>query len=512
MGEAVRRRAVPWRALVACLPVLAVAACGSAERAAPAQGSAPRIVATPVDPEVAATGMPDGLDLELIDTMPGSEDGDNVAFVSPVYSVIPVGPLDTAATVTLRLDNAVPESTPLLVATRTSASGPWSYQPGQLTDDLRHVEFSTTSLTEVGVLALDVPGALAGFRDTVRSALYPTVETVTEKPTCEESDFAETSGYSVSDTKSKTLHWCLGLLDGSPILKITNRRATPVVVEHKDFKVVAEPGRAAAYAPWSRVVADTATLLAPGRTATYSTELETDSKRQLVAASTEETRGLRVLQAGSRGLAALLNDYGVGPARAGTTFTSLLARKRCARSLTQGVDAVVAQCFTDAAMVDLFGSASVFLTPVVAAPSFEVFLARQAKMLAAQAARQREQVVLSRAAPDFAGLVGGWSGSNRQLSVSDAGLVTEKVRDGRASVVIQLTYQLDSPISKDGVTNAKATITAVKVGNRKQVSGRLPAVGDAGTISLREGVISPPYLKTNYCDAKAAKKGACGAQ
>ncbi len=510
MGEAVRRRVVPLRALVASLSVLAVTACGSAERAAPAQAPAPSIAATPVDPEVAATGMPEGLDLELIDSTPGSEDGDNVAFVSPVYSVIPVGPLAVAATVTLRLDNAMPETTPLLVATRTSANGPWSYQPGQLTDDQRHVEFSTTSLTEVGVLALDVPGALAGVRDTVRSALYPARGTPPEKPTCEESELAETSGYSVSDTKSKTLHWCLGLRDGSPIVKITNRRTTPVVVDHKDFKVLDGPGKAAAYAPWARVVADTATLLAPGRTVTYSTELETGSKVQLVAASTRETQGLRVLQAGSRAIAALLNDYGVGPARAGTTFTSLLDRKRCARSLTQGVDDVVARCFTDAAMVDLFGSDSVFLSPVLAAPSFEAFLAKQAKVLTSQAAKQGERVVLSRAVPDFAGLVGGWSGSNRQLSVSEAGVVTEKVRDG-SSVVIQLTYQLDSPLSKDGVTNAKATITAVKVGNRKQVGGRVPEVGDAGTISLREGVISPPYLKTNYCNAKAAKKGACGA-
>ncbi|MEO7421115.1 MAG: hypothetical protein ABIU87_01825, partial [Ornithinibacter sp.] len=296
MGQPSPRRVVPLRALLAIFVVVAAAACGGAPKTAPAP--APSIAATPTDPEVSASGLPDGLDLEVTDSSTGSEDGDSLDFVSPVFTVIPVGPLDNAATITLRLDNAVPEDTPLVVATRMSANGPWSYQRGQLASDQRHVEFSTTSLSQVGVLAIDVPGALAGFRDNLRSSLYPAAKTVPEKPTCEESELAQAAGYTLSATRNKTLRWCLGLLDGSPIVKITNRRATPVVIDHSDFDVITEPRKVATYALWAPVIADTATLLAPGSTATYSTDVAAESMVQLLAASTNETQGLRVLQAG----------------------------------------------------------------------------------------------------------------------------------------------------------------------------------------------------------------------
>ncbi|MEO7352412.1 MAG: hypothetical protein ABIR34_01825 [Marmoricola sp.] len=510
MGHAPPRRVALAHALLALLVVLSVTACGAAEKAA--TPPAPSIAATPTDPEIAATGLPDDVDIEVTDSSPGSENGDNLDFVSPVFTLTPIGPLERAATVTLRLDNALPATTPLLVASRESESADWTYARGRLTSDQRHVEFKTTSLNQVGVFAIDLAGATQGFQSDVRTGLAPLpTKKKLVKPTCVEPKAARESGYVVSATQHKTLYWCFGLRQGKRVLKITNRRPIPVEVTHADMEVVKVPGDVAAYALWPKILGTTNTIVAPGHTATYDAELEPESKVQIVAASTPEAQSLRVLQAGTRALVIRLDDFSAGPAQADPTVKALLDRPRCARALSKGVDTVVTRCFTTAKLVKIFGSRALLLQPLVSAPSFPAFFGRLGKALSSRAADQRERVVVRRAQQDFTDLLGLWSGHTRLLTVNAQGVATEKIQDGCCALVVQLTYQLDNPVTKAGTTTADATITAVRVGKRKLLKGRVPKVGDTGRITLRKGVITPPFLKTNYCDGKAAKKGTCGA-
>ena len=163
------RRFVLARASVAVLVVLTLTACGGNNNAPLPSAPAPSVSTAPVDPAVKVSGLPTGTQATVTDTSVGVENGDNLDFVSPVYTLAPAGPVGHAVTVQIQLDNALPTTTPLVIASRASANGPWAYAPGRLTPDQRHVEFRATSLNQVGVLSINLDGALASFQ-TARTA------------------------------------------------------------------------------------------------------------------------------------------------------------------------------------------------------------------------------------------------------------------------------------------------------------------------------------------------------
>ncbi|MET0997777.1 MAG: hypothetical protein ABWX73_03590, partial [Marmoricola sp.] len=250
-----RQRAGLARALVTLAVVLAVTGCGVGTGAPVA--TAPRPSSTPLppaDPPVEVIGLPDDVELVVSDSLPGTESGENLSFASPVYTLNPAGPLGSSVTVRLRLDNALPPSSPVLAVTRTSPEKPWTYVPATLTSDARHVDFETTSLDEVGALAVDFEGAVAAFQQDLAVGLATRVDRTAKKPTCAGEEEAREQGHTAVASKTKTLFWCFGLENGKRVIKVTNRRSTPIEVAHPDVPVVSDPEAVGAWASWSRVL------------------------------------------------------------------------------------------------------------------------------------------------------------------------------------------------------------------------------------------------------------------
>jgi hypothetical protein len=510
MGHPLRRRVVLARALVALLVVLTATACGGdgPPAVAPKVSNAPSV---PVDPPVEAIGLPDNVELVVADSGPGAESGDNLSFVSPVHTLTPTGPLGSSVTVRLRLDNALPTTIPVLVASRTSPDQPWGYLPGALTSDQRHVDFNTTSFNEVGVLSVDLDGAVSSFQEDLRAGLATGINRTVKKPTCAGEDEARKSGYTVAASKTKTLFWCFGMEGGKRVVKVTNRRPIPVEVAHPKVDVLTNAPAAAAWAPWSGVLGTGNTFLAPGRTATYDADLEPKTELLLNAESRAVGQSLRVLQAGARALVLRLNRFGAGTANVVETVKAFLAMPQCAKSLSKGSDAVITGCFSKPKLVRTFGSRALLVAPLVSAPSTPAFLRQHARAITLRArTTERQRILVRRAAPDFTALSGVWSGKNRLLAINAEGLVKESVNDDTGARIIDLTYQLADPETVGPRSTAGATIVAVKVSRRKLLKGRVPRVGDTTTIRLRDGIVAAPYLKTRYCNAAAAKRGNCG--
>ena len=114
---------------------------------------------------------------------------------------------------------------------------------------------------------------------------------------------------------------------------------------------------------------------------------------------------------------------------------------------------------------------------------------------------------------DFTDFVGAFTGEARMLTVNAEGLVFESannVTDKGTERVADVTYQLSEPRSENGVATAQAVVTAVKIYDRKAFHDRVPRVGDTGTFRIEGGVVRSPFVKRQYCEGKAAKKGVCG--
>jgi hypothetical protein len=508
------RRFVLARASVAVLVVLTLTACGGNNNAPLPSAPAPSVSTAPVDPAVKVSGLPTGTQATVTDTSVGVENGDNLDFVSPVYTLAPAGPVGHAVTVQIQLDNALPTTTPLVIASRASANGPWAYAPGRLTPDQRHVEFRATSLNQVGVLSINLDGALASFQTDIQKGFVSGLDPKAKKPTCAAMPAARKDGYTAASSKAKTLFWCFGLENNKRVLKITNRMLVPLQVAHPKVAVIGSlPKVGAAYAPYSGVFGSSNTFMTPGSTVTYDADLQPVTSLTLTAASNAAAQSLRVLQPTVRALVTRLARFGVGAANVQTTVKALLAMPQCAKALSKGATAVVAGCLTPTKLTKLFGSRAVLLTPLVTAPAFPVFMRAQVKAMAAKSlAQEHQRIVVRRAAPDFSAFVGTWNGHARAVIINAQGLVLESFSSSCCGPVVDLTYQLTLPETVAGKSTAAARITKVKVTNRKLLKGRVPRVGDAGTITVRRGVVLSPFLQTKYCDAKTRKQGFCGPQ
>jgi hypothetical protein len=491
------------------LLVLAATGCMGAQEAA-TPPTAPSLSATPADPAVEVTGLPDGVEVEVTDSSPGVDIGENLDFVTPVFTLAPAGPVDGTATVRLKLDNALPTSVPVLVGVREGAQDPWVFAQGRLSGDRKYVEFTATSLDQVGAVTVDVDGALASLQVDFASVLGGAlVNAGVKKPRCAGSEEARKDGYSVSSWKRETVHWCFGMEGGKRVIKVTNRRLVPFEITHPDVGVLSAPRAARAWDSWVDVLGDSNTVLSPGRTVTYDAELQPETNLVLSADSSATGQSLRLVQAGVGSLVMRLARFGVGSPDVTKSVSSLLSVPKCAHSLAQGATAVLDACLSPGSLMQTFGAEGRLLVPLVAAPSFRYFYNEQAATLAAQTrVEELQRILLERVPPDFAGLVGGWSGPTRSLTVTKQGQVFESY--GSASgPVIELVYQLSDPVVADGRASARSTITMVKVNNRGLLNGRVPRIGDPGTIQLSKGVVVPPYLQTTYCNGAARKRGAC---
>ena len=111
----------------------------------------------------------------------------------------------------------------------------------------------------------------------------------------------------------------------------------------------------------------------------------------------------------------------------------------------------------------------------------------------------------------IATFAGTWQGHTRGLKITRAGEGTESIYSGCCFFAIALHFQLSRPHGTSRAATATATVTAVRVGDRRWWIGvGKPSVGDSKVIRLRDGVITEPLTGTNYCSPNA-KRWTCGA-
>ena len=108
---------------------------------------------------------------------------------------------------------------------------------------------------------------------------------------------------------------------------------------------------------------------------------------------------------------------------------------------------------------------------------------------------------------------GTWYGHTRSLKITRKGRAKESVGDGCCNPVIDLKLRLSKPRGTRRRASVRARVTWVKVRDKSYFSKKHPPphVGQRRRMRLRNGVITEPFIHTNYCDRRAGRKGICGA-
>ncbi len=108
---------------------------------------------------------------------------------------------------------------------------------------------------------------------------------------------------------------------------------------------------------------------------------------------------------------------------------------------------------------------------------------------------------------------GTWVGHTRSLKITSKGVATESVGSGCCNPVIDLEFRLSHPRGTSSSASATARVVAVDVHDDGAFTSgdQAPRVGQTKRLRLRDGVITEPFIGTNYCDRRAGRKGTCGA-
>ncbi len=507
-------------ATVACLALLLSACGGNQAQSPPSINTLPTATATPkAEKSVVVTGLSEGVNVTVSPGEPGTSPGGGLDFVSPIYTLGPTGPLGGRATVTIALDHPVPVGTTVKVGTRPSDTGSWSWLPATLTADAQHARFTTDSFSQFGVLTQDVSTEVSTYQDGVHTALTSTTSEGPAKPTCQDTKVAHKDGYKVASWPRDTLGWCLGMDKATHVLTVMNRRSSrsrsrtaPPRRPRPRARSTASGRRGTASSPRAAPTPSSR----PVGTVTFDADLDPGNSLLVQPETSAKAQSTRALYAAVGALVSQLQTYGSSTPSTEQAFQSLVARPQCADALGQGSVLLQEGCLAPARLAQVLGDGVGLLRPVLRSPGIKAFWNRQFAFLAQQDKDTDSQhIIVGVKTVDFGDLVGSFTGHTRTLTVSKTGLVTERVDDG-TSPVIQLTYQLSSPkvtgrkagAKTGGTTTAQALLKAVKIYDKSAVGGTPPKVGDTGTITFKDGIVTPPYLQTTYCNAATAAKGA----
>jgi hypothetical protein len=107
---------------------------------------------------------------------------------------------------------------------------------------------------------------------------------------------------------------------------------------------------------------------------------------------------------------------------------------------------------------------------------------------------------------------GQWFGHERSLRISSRGRARMDVSIGCCVHVIKLSFRLSRVRGTYSTARARVRITRAHVFDKSLFrEARPPHVGQVGTLRLKHGVITEPFLREIFCDDANAQRHYCGA-
>jgi hypothetical protein len=113
--------------------------------------------------------------------------------------------------------------------------------------------------------------------------------------------------------------------------------------------------------------------------------------------------------------------------------------------------------------------------------------------------------------PTFETFAFDWTAHTSSLKINASGFVTESVGDGCCDPVIDMTYQLSNPRVRAGIASATARVLSVDVHPGWSSPKAPPRVGDIGTVTIDNGLLTESFNGFVFCDSTQSQAGKCGA-
>lgn len=299
---------------------------------------------------------------------------------SPTYRLKSPGP--QTQTIRLPLAQRLPRGWAVVVATRQTSSGPWSYLPADLSPDRHTAIFTGVQHGLFTVAGENLTELLHFFQAEFVSNLKSEPTATARPPACKSQSTAR-SGYNLTSTSGSAVSWCFGVAaSGDRILRIVNNRPYPLEIQHSGLAVAEQPtfGYATRTA-FSYLFSSNTSILAPGAQIGYRVSLPPGqaAEAQAEVSIDESWASLLALQAGLNALLAILVRLGDGGDSMGVTMMNeALSSGTCADAMMVGnPGSILASCLNPGEMAGYFGSAGFLLAPLVLRSGLARFFGRE---------------------------------------------------------------------------------------------------------------------------------------
>jgi hypothetical protein len=347
---------------------VSLAACSS-PTGTPSTGGAPSSTSA----SVSGAHLPAGVRVRTVSSPHFASNG--LEALSSVVEVTPTGPLAAPAVVRIKMGQAVPTSSALVVRTSESEAGPWSYLPATLSADRRTVVVTTDHFSFFQAFGFDVGQAVDIFRSDFLDQIDQGATMNVSKPQCQGQSGARSGDYSITSSTTDTVYWCFGLDGTQRILMVTDDRRYPLEILHPHL-IVSHPGSIdwGQLSSLSHLGSGLYSILAPGDTVTYAVNVPPSSRGGIATTFDGLGQSLDALQVGITTLVDILTRFGVGSGVSSVdALGTALSTVGCADALTQGPGAILASCLSPPELVALFGAKGLLLAPIVAASGLVAF-------------------------------------------------------------------------------------------------------------------------------------------
>lgn len=320
----------------------------------------------------------------VVSTAPAPAVGGDLRVLSSVFELTPAGALPSPARVTIPLRSPVPSDEVVVVASKETPTGRWTYLPAELQGHRDSVTFTATRFSWWTVLGYPLAQLVSAFKTQFLDQVDGGATASATQPSCPTHRAAAAAGYTVQvSAEAPTLLWCLGMAHTAAQLVVVNNRRYPLEILHPGMSVVAaSPIDYGQLSSLSHLGSGAYTIVAPTSEATFVGAFPPGHGGGVETQMDGLGQSLYALQTGVTTLVEILTEFRASSGESATDAVgTLLSADACADSLGHGPAAMLASCFSPGQLSDALGAGAALLNPLIAVGPLAAFFTSEFQAL-----------------------------------------------------------------------------------------------------------------------------------
>lgn len=384
---------------------------------------------------VSGSQVPTSIHAEAAKTTAGWTPFAKLQPLTPVIDVTPSGALPAPMTLRMRLNRQAGPDDLVVIATSEQLNGSWIQLKATISPDGWYASAQVTHLSFLTTMFFSLKQLVATFKTNfLDNGVTGDLFTEATPPACANATQVSQDGYLLAASAKDTVYKCLGVENGTRVLKVVSRVRYPLEISTSNLAIQHWAGP-----QFGRLNSlGTENILYPFDEVDYAvSDLDPGQRAILATEYSGVAQSLYALQVGVTTLLSLVDFFGEGAGIAlkggrlsktafdtvGEKAADFVQVATCASALSKhNAGAVISGCFSPAQILDAFGWKGLLLAPLMAISDVVTFFRSSIEAVAGLLGGQDKYgIIISRASPSLASFIGKWYVHGSALTINADG-------------------------------------------------------------------------------------------